>query len=35
MKNQISVMHINGKYYVYSVTVVENNIYVNFDRVGV
>lgn len=33
INNRFTLTHCNGHYYVYTVTVVRNNIYVNFDRV--
>ena len=33
INNRFTLTHYNGHYYVYTVTVVRNNIYVNFDRV--
>lgn len=31
--NRFTLTHCNGRYYVYTVTVVRNNVYVNFNRV--
>jgi hypothetical protein len=33
INNRFTLTHYNGHYYIYTVTVVRNNIYVNFDRV--
>lgn len=35
INNRFTLIHCNGHYYVYIVTVVGNNIYVNFNRMGV
>jgi len=34
MTNQFTVIHINGKYYIYTVTHVDGKVFVNFERVG-
>ena len=34
INNGFTLAYCNGHYYIYTVTVVGNNIYVNFDRVG-
>lgn len=34
MSDKFTLLYCNGRYYVYTVTVVGNNIYVNFDRIG-
>ncbi len=34
INNGCTLAYCNGHYYVYTVRVVGNNIYVNFDRVG-
>jgi hypothetical protein len=34
MSDKFTLLYCNGCYYVYTVTVVDNNIYVNFDRIG-
>jgi hypothetical protein len=34
INNEFTLAYCNGHYYVYTVTVVGNNIHVNFDRVG-
>lgn len=34
INNGSTLAYCNGYYYVYTVSVVGNNIYVNFDRVG-
>ncbi len=33
MKNQFTIVHIDGKYYVYTVTVVDGKTYVNIERI--
>jgi hypothetical protein len=35
INNRFTLAHCNGHYYIYTVTVVRNNIYVNFDRADV
>lgn len=34
MTNQFTVIHLNGKYYVYTRTVVNDKVYVNFERLS-
>lgn len=34
MSDNFTLLYCNRHYYVYTVTVVDNNIYVNFDRIG-
>ena len=34
MTNQFTVIHINGKYYVYTVTHIDGKVLVNFEKVG-
>lgn len=32
MDNQFTIIHLNGRYYVYTVTHVDGNIYVNIEE---
>ena len=32
--NEITLIHINGKYYVYTVTHIDGKVFVNFERLG-
>ena len=32
--NRCTLIHLNGKYYIYTVTVVNGEVSVNFERIG-
>lgn len=34
INNQFTIIHINGRYYVYTKSIVEGKIVVNIERVG-
>lgn len=33
MKNQLTVLYVNGKYYIYTVTHINGKVLVNFERI--
>lgn len=34
MDNQFTIIHLNGKYYVYTVTRINKDVYVNIEKIG-
>ena len=34
MDNQFTIIHLNGKYYVYTVTHINEDVYVNIEKIN-